>query len=146
MALLKRTTVKAHRNIYLDKGREEYNRKIKVDIGIPSTGINEQTGIIVLVPGYGADIDTNVYNKMKREIADTYNLITLQCDYFGNKMMDSKHPDEIDWLLKSPNVKSCHLEYIDITKETIEEFNDMGFMQALDIVSSCIQGIDNLKK
>lgn len=96
MTLLKRSTVKAHRNIYLDKGKEKYNRRIKVDIGIPSTGINEQTEMIVLVPGYGADIDTNVYNKMKREIADTYNLITLQCDYFGNKMMDSKYPDEID--------------------------------------------------
>ena len=146
MGIIKRKRFKAHSNIYLERKQNEYDREVTVDIGIPLEGINANTGIIVLVPGYGAGINTNVYNKMKKELADKYNLITVQCDYFGNKMMDSNYPKEINWLLESPNIKSCQLEYMDITKETLEEFNDMGFMQALDIVSSSIQVIEDLKK
>lgn len=52
---------------------------------------------------------------MRIHFADQYNLVTIQCDYFGLEFMQSE-----------------------ILEETNETFNDMGPLQAMDIVSSVI--------
>lgn len=44
--------------------------------------VNENTGMLVLIPGYGGNIDSHVFRKMREVFAEQYNFITVQCDYF----------------------------------------------------------------
>ena len=48
--------------------------------------VNENTGMLVLIPGYGGNIDSHVFRKMREVFAEQYNFITVQCDYFGNRL------------------------------------------------------------
>ena len=57
--------------------------------------VNENTGMLVLIPGYGGNIDSHVFRKMREVFAEQYNFITVQCDYFGNRFMDSNEPEEM---------------------------------------------------
>ena len=81
-----------YKNNYLDNNYKE--RKLRVDYSEPER-INESTGILLLIPGYGASIDSNVYKKMRGKFSDLYNLIILQCDYFGSEFMQTPQNDEI---------------------------------------------------
>ena len=111
MAVLETHIFKAHNNIYIEQPEENYRtREIRTEMVFPDC-VNENTGMLVLIPGYGGNIDSHVFRKMREVFAEQYNFITVQCDYFGNRFMDSN------------------------------EFNDMGLMQALDIVSTTICAI-----
>lgn len=70
--------IPAHYNIYSGAT----GRELRVDFSIPSEGVNETTGLLLLVPGFGGNIDSKVYSKMRNVFADQFNLITIQCDYF----------------------------------------------------------------
>lgn len=98
-----------HPNIY-----DNYSsRNLKVYFSEPETGVNENTGIVLIIAGFGANANSNVYKKMRSVFADTYNLVTIQCDYFGWEFMQS---------FPLP--------------EGINNFNDMGLMQALDNITA----------
>ncbi|AWE06400.1 hypothetical protein DCE79_02925 [Lysinibacillus sp. 2017] len=73
----------AHPNIY--NGNNE--RTYRIEYSIPQIGTNEQTGIVLFVPGFGGNIDSKVYKKMREEFADKYNLVTVECEFFGSKFM-----------------------------------------------------------
>lgn len=143
MATLISRKFKTHSNIYVENRAD---RTLHVEIGIPENGTDMETGMLVLVPGYGGNMDSRVWKKMREEFCDKYNLITMQCDYFGNKYMHSILPETIKPLLelKCENLVQaifrCEME----VDETEEEFNDMGIMQALDIVGGTLSTIKEL--
>ncbi|CAH2211897.1 hypothetical protein [Tepidibacter aestuarii] len=39
--------------------------------------------MVLLISGFGGHANSNVYKKMRKEFADKYNMVTVQCDYFG---------------------------------------------------------------
>ncbi|MEG2337704.1 MAG: DUF2920 family protein, partial [Clostridium sp.] len=85
--------IDAHSSIYKkDYLENNYTeRKLKVYFSTPDHEVNEQTGILLLIPGFGANANSNVYKKMRKEFADKYNLVTIQCDYFGWEFMQSDY-------------------------------------------------------
>lgn len=79
---------------------------------------NTIDGIVIIIAGFGGNANSNVYKKMRRVFADTYNLVTVQCDYFGFEFMQ------------------CEL-----AKESITSFCEMGPIQAMDnlIALKCVK-------
>ena len=139
MAKLFRHSICGHKNIYTDNNN---NRELVIEYGEPDIGANNDTGILITVPGYGGDINSNVYRKMRKTLPDKYNMIVMQCDYFGNKYMHSDLPQELEKLLQCENLKQCQLVWKSKPEdmgESVEEFNDMGIMQALDIVNATLE-------
>lgn len=129
-------------------------RRFKVYFSEPESGVDEKTGILLFISGYGANPTSNVYKKMRNGFADKYNLITLQCEYFGIEFMKS----EIG--IKSNEFTQKELQLInlpakngyDYTKRIIKEFdetqdnmNDMGPIQAIDNLTSIASVIEILK-
>ncbi len=100
-----------HPNIYNNYS----SRELKVYFSEPEIGVDEQTGIVLFLPGFGGNANSNVYQKMRSVFADKYNLITVQCDYFGWEFMQSS-----------------------LLPESAFNFNDMGLMQALDNITAVI--------
>lgn len=49
--------VGAHKNIYTNTT----GRELRIDFSVPDNGVNSDTGIVVLIPGFGGNIDSNVY-------------------------------------------------------------------------------------
>lgn len=100
-----------HPNIY-----NNYSpRELMIYFSEPDSGVNENTGIVLLISGFGGNANSNVYKKMRCNFADKYNLVTVQCDYFGWEFMQS-----------SP------------LPEGRNNFNDMGLMQALDNITAVV--------
>lgn len=118
----------------------------------PESGVNEQTGILLFIAGYGGNASSNVYKKMRSQFADQYNLITLQCDYFGHEFMQEPDKDmnipieclqqhfaqeQIQALFHNYQ-ENEHLLYGKtfpfpvIMDESPENYNDMGPVQAMD--------------
>lgn len=163
----------SHNSIYGSKIKEEaYGRSVETYYSIPEGGINKDTGFLVLIAGFGGKAESNVYCKMRSNFADQYNLVTVQCNYFGSEFMQSKDlklriskdklkqfftSEEIDLICKENGLdlsmlinlgeqkkQSVELDIqADLTEENLENFNDMGIMQALDniIVLSSIMNI-----
>jgi len=103
--------VDGHPNIYNNMSA----RKMNIHFSEPDGGVSQETGMIIIIPGFGGNLNSNVYKKMRSEFADKYNLVTVQCDYFGLEFMQT-----------------------DILEETNDSFNDMGPLQAMDVISSVI--------
>lgn len=131
-----------------------YDRRFKVFFSEPNQGINEKTGILLLINGYGANPASNVYKKMRREFADKYNLITVQCEYFGMEFMQVNNSinlnDFTEEELKLVNkedkqYKHVIKEIIEPINEQRENMNDMGPIQAIDNITSIISIIEILK-
>ena len=101
-----------HPSIY-----EPVVRELKVYVSIPEK-VGKDTGILLLIAGFGANAQSNVYKKMRRVFSDEYDLIAIQCDYFGYEYMQS-----------------------DVKKETPSDFCDMGVVQAMDnlIAVKCVK-------
>lgn len=140
--------INAHNSIYKSNFSENnyQNRKMLVTLGIPENGTNPETGMLVLIPGYGGTIHSHVWRKMSAELSDEYNLIVMQCDYFGNRFMDNIIPDNIPKQLLSefsslPNFMKGSFVFSKEYPETKDEFNDMGIMQALDTVNATLNCI-----
>lgn len=66
-------------------------RQFKMYFAEPEEGADESTGIFLFIAGYGGHAMSNVYQKMRRTLADQYNCITLQCDYLGYRHMQNDH-------------------------------------------------------
>jgi len=146
--------IPAHYNIYSGNS----GRELRIEFSIPSEEINHKTGLLLLVPGFGGNIDSRVYKKMRETFADQFNLIVIQCDYFGSSYMQSA--DSINFsnlatleeLLTSDEIKQVNANQSQLwsilsTKsailpvkaklnESINDFNDMGYMQAIDLITS----------
>lgn len=160
-----------NQNIYVENSL----RKSKVYFSIPDNGVNEETGILLLISGFGASSCSNVYKKMRNNFADEYNLITIQCDYFGNEFMQTSKDSDI----KIPPIKKEELackfsdyelskiyennnfnqkaflqfsdkynmqlgSYEDLSKENINNFNEMGIIQAVDNITALLYTISIL--
>lgn len=142
-------------------------RKINVYFSEPDNGINKNTGILLFIPGFRGNANSNVYKKMRKQFADKYNLITMQCDYFGWEFMQGINNislnidktklskiftnQEVDYIYKDNNIFSRLMEISsknkvnmqgqEILKETLDNYNDMGVLQAIDNVSAVINVI-----
>ena len=113
--------VKGHSNFYpkILKGENKIDREFTLYMYEPDDGINEDTGILLLIAGFGGHSNSNVYKKMRRVFANNYNLITIQCDYFGFEFMQGE-----------------------IKEESIYNFCDMSFLQAMDNIYTTLYAID----
>lgn len=144
----------------------ENNRKIRVYFSIPEKGINEDTGLLLLISGYGGKASSNIYKKMRSQFADEYNLVTIQCDYFGYEFMQLAENicpnidqeklkgifsvEEISEIYGNGklnfdvllNLGSKYCVNIsanaDLSKENVDNFNDMGILQAIDNVTATL--------
>ena len=75
-------------------------------------------GIVIFIAGFGGHSGSNVYKKMRGLFADQYNMVTVQCDYFGFEYMQKE-----------------------LLKEDVDSFCDMGPIQAMDnlIALKCVK-------
>lgn len=147
------------------------NRKIKIYFSEPELGINEKTGIVLFIAGFGGNANSNVYKKMRSEFSDKYNLITIQCDYFGWEFMQESgnialdiNRNTLEKQIGKENTKYVYETGFDFQKlvntlsehgininckatlnETLENYNDMGLMQAIDNISAVLCVIELLK-
>ena len=139
------------------------NRKLKVYFSVPEKGLNEDTGLLLFIAGFGGQATSNVYKKMRDKFADKYNLVTIQCDYFGYEFMQGTENVQIPHMDKDELSKIFSAEEIsqiykngqvdfntfldlgskynisveakeDLSNEDIDNFNDMGMIQAVDNV------------
>ncbi|MEG0480713.1 MAG: DUF2920 family protein [Clostridium sp.] len=155
--------IDAHSSIYkkdyLENNYKE--RKLKVYFSTPDNEVNERTGILLLIPGFGGNANSNVYKKMRKEFADKYNLITIQCDYFGWEFMQSDYENlqivgaifntncqsiidmykskiqgcrSLDEIINIDYRVDTKLTFNKLCNECIDNFCDMGIMQGLDNV------------
>lgn len=108
----------AHPSIYLEE-QQTSERKLSIQFTTPEIGVNEDTGILLLIAGFGGHSNSNVYKKMRDQFSDKYNLVVIQCDYFGYEFMQS---------LKTVNIPGA---YSDSFKDylarffTVEEINEV---------------------
>ena len=133
----------SQRSPYVPGGRE---RNLQIYYSIPDSGVNPDTGVLLIVPGYGGNSNSNVYKKMRKVFPDKYNLIVAQCDYFGWEFMQT--PDISSLLRESalslnPMPKSCNLSLPVHLEEDIYNFNDMGPVQAIDLLN-CLRTVTGL--
>ena len=68
---------------------QRQDRNFGVYFSIPTTGVNTETGILLLIAGFGGHAESNVYCKMRRAFADKYNLVTIPCNYWGWEFMQA---------------------------------------------------------
>ena len=155
-----------HPSIYKPK-----ERKLKIYFSEPESGVNENTGILLLIPGFGGNANSNVYKKMRDYFSDEYNLVVVQCDYFGWEFMQAPNnvsinlnkeellkvfsQKEIDYIFKDKeflnrlievaNKYSYNILCNEVLDENLTNFNDMGIMQALDNISAVIIMIEIIK-
>ena len=153
------------------KVKQDKERKIKTYYSLPSNGVNEDTGILLFIAGFGANSNSNIYKKMRNKFADEYNLVTIQCDYFGWEFMQGyneiKAPkidkDIFDMFTKNEineffvNNKLDFNKFLEIAahyniileleangNENSKNFNDMGIMQAIDNITAVLSVINTL--
>lgn len=138
--------IQAQPSIYSQK-----ERTMHIAFSEPEKGVNDDTGILLLLAGYGGRISSKVYTKMRNLFADDYNLLTIQCDYFGYQYMQSDFPKVVDDTLLNSSLSRGEIEllqrdyerykhilqgkiFTQVIKldETPSDFNDMGLMQAID--------------
>jgi hypothetical protein len=157
----------AHPNIY-----NHYSpRELNIYFSEPDQGVNKDTGLILLIPGFGGNPKSNVYKKMRSKFADEYNLITVQCDYFGQEFMQGSqnvaynlskkslesifsreelakvyHPEfDPEKFLKIGSRYPINVRVKEILHESINNFNDMGILQAIDNITALTYVIQVLK-
>lgn len=126
-------------------------RNFKMYFAEPEEGADEPLGIFLFIAGYGGHALSNVYQKMRRQLAEQYHCITLQCDYLGYRHMQNDHhltvtnemlrkvltPREYRTLERDYEANKHLLagkilsDYISL-QETADDFNEMGLWQAMD--------------
>jgi len=145
--------VPAHQNIY----NHSLGRKLKITFSLDENNMNDETGLLLLVPGFGASINSNVYKKMRDSFADEYNLVVIQCDYFGSEFMQDADKITINQdvilrsltdtqkneVLRGESSLESFIQYykgtvpgVAVLNENIDNFNDMGFLQAIDLITA----------
>lgn len=151
--------IPAHYNIYTG---ENTNRTLDIYFSEPENGVNKETGLLLLIPGFGGNTQSNVYKKMRLEFADKYNLVVIQADYFGSEFMQSSNRINLSFdvnnykgTISKTDYNSLKIEPLNFNKiisvlsnyssvlhatevldENVNNFNDMGFMQAMDLLTA----------
>lgn len=73
-------TLEPHPDIELGWKRNS----LEAVLTLPSTGINEETGVILMIPGFDGFTDTNYFkDQMIPSVADKTNCIVVETKYFG---------------------------------------------------------------
>lgn len=164
-------SIPAHDSIYTNKLTASigYNRKVNIYYSLPDKKTNKETGILIFIAGFGGNANSNVYKQMRQEFADAYNLVTIQCDYFGYEFMQSNsalmfsknhlysylEEEELNLFFqnsqfsieKLTNYSKRALDIsaiADLSKENSSYFNDMGFMQAIDNINAILYVLNHL--
>jgi len=125
--------------------------------------INRETGMMLLISGFGGNPEANVYKKMRKLFAEEYNLVVVQSTYLGMEFMGDSNqayldnsqlaelkrllPDDIKNKVFPENAKIDLTPLMDpalpftltITthmqlNETEDNFAEMGPLQAIDCV------------
>lgn len=151
--------IEGHPSIY-----EPRERKLKIYFSEPEKGVSKETGLVLFISGFGGNANSNVYKKMRNLFADEYNLLTVQCDYFGWEFMQSKteglslicdfnqfkdYPPEAQReAIKNQNNFAELMELAERNnrkfrlnvdqQENWHNFNDMGMMQAIDNITAVL--------
>lgn len=131
----------------------EKERSVKMYFTEPEIGVNEETGILLIIAGYGGNSNSNVYKKMRNQFADEYNLVTVQCDYFGwefmqgpkKQVLNQKAYQEVmdkevyeSFLAKAKEgtadifYQKLGINLIENLDESLDNYNDQGIIQAFD--------------
>lgn len=161
-------TLSAHPNIYNNNNLRDYN----VYFSEPDHGVNENTGLLLLISGFGGNANSNVYKKMRSKFADQYNLVTIQCDYFGQEFMQLGDSIQMNFpkeslvgIFASSDIEQIYQGDLfnpnkflemgskynvqvpakEVLQENIKNFNDMGIMQAIDNITAVSYVINILK-
>lgn len=147
MAISKEITVLSQSSIYKKvKDNTNENRKLKVYYSIPKKGVNTETGILLFIAGFGGRATSNVYRKMRDNFSDKYNLITVQCDYFGYEFMQSASKiikPEIDKNALKGVFSSEEIEKIYIGEElNFDEFLEFGSKKRKKIIAEVKASLD----
>ena len=94
--------IKTLDSIYPSGNASTYKRNLDIHYSIPSAGTNEDTGILLIIAGFGGNTQSNIFKKMRSDFSDRYNLVTLQCDYFGSEFMQGPDkPFKVDYKILS---------------------------------------------
>lgn len=174
MAISYKTDFFSQNSIYNKSINTNRNiRRLKVYFSIPQNGTNEETGLLLFIAGFGGQANSNIYKKMRDKFSDEYNLVTIQCDYFGYEFMQSVGIislknideenlkqvftfDEVEEIFKSGKLDfDAFLNFgskyninveaeADLSKENINNFNDMGILQAIDNITAVLNVINVL--
>ena len=153
------------------KVKQDKERKIKTYYSLPSNGVNEDTGILLFIAGFNANSNSKIYKKMRNKFADQYNLVTIQCDYFGWEFMQEAEEfknigiskdmfkifteNELEAIYKDvifdfnkfleiAKNYDIHLNVEAALMENSKNFNDMGIMQAIDNITAVLSVINIL--
>lgn len=153
-------TMAGHPNIYDDSERE-----LPIWFCEPEAGVNSNTGILLLTSGFGESVTSDECVQARQRLADEHNFVTVQCEYFGNRFMGTQlnpsftfkkaalqqvfTPDEWQQIDEGDSLNMTklleygvnypiHLEGVNQLGESLQEFNDMGMMQALDNVAAVL--------
>jgi len=156
MSITYKKQVDAYPSIYAPKPR-----KMEIIYDEPENGINENTGMLLFIGGYGTNHDNYYFKKFRKNFANRDNLIVLQCKYFGYNTMSNStahiavtknmynylapkaelfmRGDDVDnemiHQLIQPNLSSImEPEFM----ESLNEFDDGGIMQAIDNISAVL--------
>lgn len=153
-------------SIYTENKDNGYDRKLNVYFSTPQYGVNKDTGVMLYISGFGGHANSKVCKKMRSEFADKYNLITIQCNYFGYEFMQdtdklsvsTKEVEEklniltedvakdvynegnikFNQLLKELRYKNTSLVLKADLNESKKNFNDMGLLQGIDNIVAVI--------
>jgi hypothetical protein len=144
----------AHPSIYDDS-----ERQMTVYFSEPDKGITDDTGLLLLISDYNEVPGSDIWTESRRDLADRYNVVTVQCEYFGQKFMQGIQnpkfhfdlnalgqaftPEELERiydgttihlnsLLEYGSAYKINMEGKEMLGETLSDFNDMGIMQAID--------------
>lgn len=142
MATVYEEQIAAHASIY---GNDNSNRKLRLQYALPERGTNRETGILFLIPAYGGCLDSSVYRKMRATFPDMYNLVVIQCDYFGIRYMGTETERMKDFFSSIISGERAEGDVLRM-EETEADCNDMGLMQAADIIQAGLYVIHKLSR
>jgi hypothetical protein len=155
-------TIQSHPSIY---SSDHASRELKICFNEPSTGMNEDTGLLLLIPGFGEHMNDRINQEARTQLSDQHNVVTIQCEYFGQEFMQENNttnykvnidalqqvftPEEFSMIYDGQNINmdqiwilgskyNIHLEGMEILNETYTHFNDMGIMQAIDNLTALL--------
>ena len=104
-------------------------RTFPVYFSEPEISCEKPPGILLLIAGYGADATAKVYQKMRNQFADMYNLFVVQCNYLGWEFMqDCWSKEELEQIRAQSGVIHSEVRL----EENEYNYNEMGPFQALD--------------
>lgn len=102
-------------------------REIDIYVTEPSEGINNNTGIMLIIHGAGAYAESVYFKKLRQDWTNRYNLITLGVNYLGTK-------ERIDNKISFPD-NSIQKLFQKLTASQKEEFSAKGERSIDDLIA-----------